>query len=250
MWKVFLLLFAVDVGFAPTSVFAGFISNWNAPSGVLPNQIATPWTLFEDATPELPVLSGGVLTLSTTPDAERMIYSHSGSTVDMSGNFYIEARLKRVSGSTSSPNRAPISIGFTTTGSFGNILFIGNDEVFFINSGDVKGPTASVQTDDAFHTYRIEVSSIGGITLLRDNMAILSASTINNVGLNGSVPIVFWGDGTLLAQGVSEWQSFEHNVLAAPAAIPEPSSLALLGFGALSMLGYRVRTRRRTEMLE
>src|SRR5687767_345837 len=46
------------------AVQAGFVSEWNAGSGLRPDQISPPWTLTDTATPEDPVLSAGVLTLS------------------------------------------------------------------------------------------------------------------------------------------------------------------------------------------
>ncbi len=44
---------------------ADSIVSWDGSGGLLPDQSSPAWTLFDDATPEDPVLSGGILTLST-----------------------------------------------------------------------------------------------------------------------------------------------------------------------------------------
>lgn len=161
-----------------------------------------------------------------------MYYAQAGEMVDTSGSFVIEARLRYVSGATDHPDRTGSSIGFVTAPNIGNALFIHDDEVFF-NSGNMdKGPSALVDTNDAFHTYRIEVSADGSLALYYDSLPILTAATFFSEPFNGPTQGVMWGDGTFLASATSEWSSFSHNAL----AVPLPASAWLFG-SAVAALG-------------
>lgn len=226
----------------PPRAGAGFTSSWEASSGLLPTQIGQPWTLVDTASPEDPVLGSQFLTISTSQDAENMFYIQSGSTVDTSGPFFMEARVRFASGSSATPSRAPISISFTTTPNVGNALFIGHDEVFF-NTGDgnTKGPSASVDTDGAFHTYRIDVSATGALSLRYDGTLVLTGQTFTSAAFNGSTQRILWGEGSSFATGTSEWASFTHNALAAEfPAVPQPSSLFLFAVGVVGVVcGHR-----------
>jgi hypothetical protein len=216
---------------------AAFVSTWDGSSGLLPSQLDPPWTLTDTASPENPVLSGGVLTISTSAIAENMSYLQSGGLVDTSGDFYMEARVRRVSGTSTSSNRAPIAIGWTTTPNTGNYLFIGSDEIFLNAPGDVKGAAVSVDTDNVFHTYRIEVSTGGAFKVFYDSVQVLTGVSHVDAGVFGPTPRIFWGEASLLATGTSEWTRFEHNAL----SVPEPASIFLAASGAMLIGAYRSR---------
>lgn len=49
-----------------------YTSAWEASSGQLPDSICPPWRLTDNANPENPQLSGGVLTISTSDTMEFM----------------------------------------------------------------------------------------------------------------------------------------------------------------------------------
>jgi hypothetical protein len=122
----------------------------------------------------------------------------------------IEARMRFVSGSSSTPAREPFQIYFTTAPSIGAALHIGPDRISLQTSNTTLGLPAIVDTDGAFHDYRIEVTG-GAITGYQDNVQLLTGSTYNNPAGNGAVQRVGFGNGSILSQGVSEWQSFSHN---------------------------------------
>ncbi len=92
----------------------------------------------------------------------------------------IEARVKLGSGSTSAATRAPIVVAATTSPNVGSALWIGEDEIFINNADFVKGPTANVDTDDAFHTYRIEVTG-ASVDVFYDGALTLTGSTFTSV---------------------------------------------------------------------
>lgn len=228
------------------------ISLWQASSGLLPDQIAPPYTLQNSANPETPNLAGSVLTISTNSDLENMTYIQSGALIDMPTSFFVEVRVRFVSGSTSASNREPISIGFTTLPSIGQGLFIGPDLIFIINGSPLdnpRGASAVVDTDDVFHTYRMEADGISAGSAVRvfyDGALTLTGTTYEHPTDHGDTPRVYWGEGSSLANGTSEWQSAEHNALAAVAvAAPEPTTCALLATG-LAPLTLAVSRRRRS----
>jgi hypothetical protein len=212
---------------ATSSVMGAIQSSWHASSGALPTDVSPAWTLIDNASPEDPKLEPLVapefLTLSTSGELENMWYALEPPAVDLSGSFYIEAVVRFVSGTSSHLARAPILIGFTTAPDVGNILFIGPDKVFFNSANFTIGASASVDTDGAFHTYRIEVTSTGSISLHYDGDPLLIWHTVSDFDLNGSQVRVRWGEGSLLAQGTSQWKSF------VVADLPEPSMLLVFG---------------------
>lgn len=216
--SVFVILFVSQ------NACAGPLVSWQASSGNTPDQIANAWTLVDTANPEMPVLVNGVLTLSTSQQAESMYYDQRAPLLDTSSPFFIETRVRYVSGSTELPSRAPITILFTTARNVGNALFIEHDRVFFNTQNITAGPKVSVDTNDVFHTYRINYDGSGGLTLLYDGRTILTGSTFNSALFNGETPRILWGEFSGAAYGVSEWQYFAHN---AAIAVPEPSSIAM-----------------------
>jgi hypothetical protein len=128
------------------------LSNGLNAAGLFPNPISPPYTLFDEASPENPALAGGILTLSTSTNSERMFYVQLEPIVDTSGPFFIEARLRFVSGSSSHPSRGPISIVLTTAPNVGTSLQIDQDRVFFNTCGrkqDTQLKTSTASRDRA-----------------------------------------------------------------------------------------------------
>lgn len=192
--------------------WADTVSNWNAASGLTPEQIFPPYSLSNNAVPEVPVLAGEVLTISTSAEDENMFYVQRAPAVVTSAEFFIEAQVKFVSGSTSSASRAPVFIAATTAPGTGGVLFIGEDEVFFASAG-ARGPVAKVDTDDSAHTYRLEFDATGTISLFYDGAQLLTGATYSSMPDHGSTERILWGEGSSLATGTSEWQSFRHDAV-------------------------------------
>jgi hypothetical protein len=220
------------------AIAANFVFDWQASSGLTPDQMNPSWSLGDTASPEAPQLINNVLRLSTSANSESMYYIQASSTVDTSSAFFIETRLRFASGSTSYPTaRAPIAIALTTAPNIGNALFIDQDQVYFLTGNLSSGPKVRVDTDDNFHTYRIQYDGAGGLSLLYDDQPILSGSTFSSSAANGSQQRILWGEGSIYTHGVSEWAYFRHNALkpsvipAQPTSVPEPTSL--LGLAAI-----------------
>lgn len=214
---------------------------WQGSSGLLPDQIVPPFSGF-DSSPNDPSLVGGVLTLETNSDSELMGYSMTGQSLNIPVNPKIEFSMRMVSQSSSFPLiRTGAAVSISTQNSVGNIVYFGIDEVFFLTTGGLRGPEAVIDTDASFHNYRIELGGLGSgdsISLFQDDSFILSHVLFTDAGNFGNEPRVFFGNNTTAAHGISEWTLFQHNA----AAVPEPSSLMMLGIGMATL----VRRRRRS----
>ncbi len=190
------------------------LDEWSASTGLPPDQKCPPYTLTDTAQPEDPTLfaspSPAKLTLSTDSNEENLFYIQTGPYINFSASTFIEARLRFVSGSSSLANFTAAGIFFTTAPDVGNILWIGQDEIFLWSAIGIRGQTASVDTDGAFHTYRIEIETNGSVTVLQDGDPVLTGSTFNAPNFVDA-PAIDWGDGTGSASGVSEWEFVRHN---------------------------------------
>jgi PEP-CTERM motif len=210
---------------------AGFISDWEASSGQLPEQISPPYAITSNGN-AMHALSNGSLTISTVANSDQFYYTQSGPTIDTSKAFYIEATVRFVSGQTSDVSRAPIDIGFTTAAGVGIDLWIAQGKVFFDTGQLVAGPSVSVDTSAAFHTYRLDYDGNGGVSLEYDGTQILTGHTYASLNDFGSTERIVWGDGSVFASGTSQWQSFVQDALVMPAStVPEPSSCLLVAIG-------------------
>ena len=199
---------------------------WDASSNLFPNQITPPWTLFDAATPENPVLSGGALTLATS-GLETLLYRMTGSQLSVPAILDITFTLRFVSGSAG-VTRGASGVGFYPAPNVGNNLWFETDTIFLNGPGDVRGPSVALDTDGAFHDYEIQI--IGGtvgstINVFQDTILVLSGALIAQSSADADIN---WGCLTESASGSAQWKSFSHN-----AAVPEPGTCGLLTGGLL-----------------
>lgn len=212
-----LLTLVVTSALVTASSLPAATNTWSGASGVLPDQFVTPltWTLFDTDPSHSPVLSGDTLTLANSASTI-LGYRQSGTRLSVPSHLVIEATMRFVSGTSDHPARAPAGITFYVASGLANHLFIDRDTIFLNSATYVRGVGASVDTDDAFHTYRIEVdgtTSGSSVNVYYDGALTLSGS-IYDEGLEWG-PEISWGCLSPAAQGSSEWRSFSHN-----AAVP------------------------------
>ena len=93
---------------------APFVSDWNATTGLLPDDASPAWTLFDGAEPEQPSLADGVLTIETSDDLENIYYIQTEPLLDVTLPFVLETRMRFASGSSTAATRATGFIAFTT----------------------------------------------------------------------------------------------------------------------------------------
>ena len=206
---------------------------WNGASGLLPSEVSPPFSLVDTASPEQPTLSGGVLTLSGNLIAETMYYIVSGDSIDLPDHLVVDFRMRFVSGNTSEPYRAPAGVAITTANGVGVSLWIDRDEAFLLSGFQTVGDrSTSIDTDAAFHDYRIVITGRdagSGVSVWYDGMPLLTGQTFASTAANGTVPRVLFGEFSIQAAGVTEWQSFSVS------AVPEAGSGVLAGIGVLAL---------------
>lgn len=195
--------------------------SWDASSDLTPDQAG--FTLYNASSPETPVLNDSVLTISNNSNSERMYYGNKEPSTELEFPDVFEAsfRMKYVSGSSSHTGRAPAGVFVTTAPLTGSILYIENDTIFLSESMTSRGPSATVDTNDAFHDYLLRIHNTT-VTVYQDGNLVLSGNTIVSAGENGPTARVLFGEVSELSTGTSEWMSFSHN-----AAIPEPMTAAM-----------------------
>lgn len=220
------------------------VTLWEASSGLLPDQVDPAWSLTDSAPAADPVLSAGVLTLATGAQSQNMFYSMNGSDLDFSatGGYWLEGTMKFVSGSQAAGwNRAPAVMLMRFDNQNMAVLEIRQDSIFIRNGDNSIGAiNNSVDTDGAFHTYRMEITgkSVGSVVNVYQNgLLVLSDNSVYSAAGAGSVA---FGESSILATGTSQWTSFSHN--AAAIAVPEPATGTTLLTGCLALA---VRRRRR-----
>ena len=176
---------------------------WTASSGVSPLNVNPRWHLSGYPVLGTPVLEADAVRLRGT-NGYLVFYQGDGGSqheLDIPTNLVVEARVRVVSGTA--------TIYFVTELGVENWLSIGADEIF-VNAGarTSRGATANVDTDGAFHNYRIEVN---GVTT-GSTFKVFYDGTLTLTGAlyfedEGQFPEIFWGS---YPSGETLWQSFRH----------------------------------------
>ncbi len=191
------------------------IFHWEAASGLTPDQLEHGPELFLSGNVPAPALADDALTITTTANAENVFYLQAEPLVETDRPFTFEFEMRLVSGASSADARGPVSIFITFEDAWGMLLSIDVDAVFFSSAPGVRGEVANVDTDEAAHTYRLQHDGARNLTLFYDGDEILSAAAYQSQADHGTLDRFGWGEGTLLAYGVSEWYSVHHDALGA-----------------------------------
>ena len=210
------LLVALAALVGPVGAQTPTESVWEASSGLLPTQVCPAWTLTDTSASD-PVLAPTGLTISDAT-GEDLFYVQTDAldVVPVPDPIVVEARMRFISGASSGSNRAPANIVVTTAANTGTLLGIGPDEIFLTGVGDVRSQTANVDTDGATHTYRIEVTGAGAVTVFYDGTATLAGTISMSADAFGPVRRIIWGEGSHIASGSHVWESVAHNLATCP----------------------------------
>lgn len=215
------------------------VTVWDGASGQLPNQVDPGWTLVDTA-PTNPSFANGVLTIQTAGSFSGLQYYRmdgAAFAAPATGPYWLEADMRFVSGSqTSGWWRSPGVMGIRFDNGRLAILEIRRDFIYIRNGDNSVGASnANVDTDDAFHTYRMEVSGTASgsmVNVWQDGVLVLSDNAVYNAGGTAGV---FFGEGSQLALGVTEWKRVSHNMAAVATPVPEPSVPAMFAAGLLAV---------------
>lgn len=123
-----------------------------------------------------------------------------------------------------------MGIQYVTAPNVTNFLWIDQDLIFLNAAGDVRGATAIVDTDGSFHDYRIEVlgTTAGSVVNVYYDGAAVPVLAGSLFSSTATTTEISWGVLSPSVSGTSEWRFVGHN-----AAVPEPSTLLLVGSGLL-----------------
>lgn len=193
---------------------------WDAGLDLLPNEQSPVWTWEGPTSGEAATITSAVMTIrSASKVSDVAAFSQTAGNLSVPTNLWIEGRTRWVSGTDAHPSRSHVSIHVTTTPNVGNSLWISQDSICILTNLGAVGASAAVDTDDAMHTYRIEVQGTNAgspFQVYYDGTLKLSGTLFSNASLHGAVPRVFWGDGTITEGGVSEWEYLAHNASTTP----------------------------------
>ena len=189
-------------------------STWAGSSQKFPNQVCPRWTQTDESATNNPQFGGDSLILATSNNDDNLYYSQSMPLFAPQDSLDVEFQLRVASQSSVTSTRTGVAVQFVTQPQFGNVLFIGSDEIFLWSSFDVRGLTANVDTDQSAHIYRIVVSAGGAIRVYQDNSIVLTGSTFSFGNYWGDILGLYWGDLSGSAQSVQNWVYFKHNAYA------------------------------------
>ena len=222
----------------------GEISYWSASSGLRPDQTTPYWALNYTVPVTMPTVAGDVMTLTTGAKSSREFFTFGPGGILMPDALTIEFSARFVSSVADQNTFSPLSVYFCIGNGLGSAFYLGADDAWLAAPNLSRGVAATVDTDNALHTYRIELSgsTIGStINVYYDNAAspLLTSTVVHDVAVYGNSPQIGFGDSSTKDSGVSEWGFLWHNASCIPInAVPEPTTAALLIAGAL-VLGRR-----------
>lgn len=198
----------------------------------LPTASTPAWSVAGQTGSASQSASGGILTVTGTTGTDTLVNRIWGGTglewdPDATGST-LELRLKVDSVASGSSYAGSIGI---RTGANIWLFSFGTSQLVEVTAGQ----SASVVTDDAFHTYRMTIAGTAGpLNVYVDgNTTPLASFT----GVANSVNLLDFGDNLDSEAGVVQWDYIQwtNDGVFAPVAVPEPAALSLLVLGALAI---------------
>src|SRR5690606_12717507 len=100
---------------------------WEASSGLFPDQVDCRFQLFNSSDPEAPELAGGILTVGNDQHDELMVYQMTGDAISVPAVSVVAWRARFVSGGSLTPSkRTGMTLAVTTAPEVGLLVCIGD----------------------------------------------------------------------------------------------------------------------------
>lgn len=185
--------------------------------------------------------------LIDTVQNRRLSYFESAGPLDIPNNLTIEFNTRVWWRNACYDTVSPAAVYFGLGGGLGSVLYLGKDDVWLSGGNGTRGAGTAVDTDDEFHTYRIEVSGItlgSAINVYYDDAVnpLFTGAVIYDPAQNGNRARIGFGDITREDSGVTKWDYLWHNATHAPVdVVPEPTTAALLVASGVLLLTRRNR---------
>ena len=200
---------------------APFNASYDAQSGAAPDAACPAWLSTDTDANHDPVVSGGLLTLTTGPGDYQTVmqFAQHAPDIEIPAALAVEARLRFVSGQSIGANRSAVVISLEVLPFRKAVLIVSDDRLWLQVDDGTPGPAVVLDTNGALHTYRIDVLNYDRVQVFYDGAMVLDGFTfLDNLGALGFQRVT-WGDPTVEAFGTSEWAYFRHN--AGTTACPE-----------------------------
>lgn len=221
------------------------IEYWSASAGLRPDQASTNWTYHGESLSVRPTFYQDVMLINSTLN-QRVSYFESAGCLDIPNNLTIEFKSRFWERNACADTVSPAAVYFGLGGGLGSVLYLGHDDVWLSGGNNTRGVgVTSVDTDNTFHTYRIELSGLtlgSAINVYYDNSInpLFTGSVFYDLALNGNEERIGFGDITQEDSGVSKWDYLWHNATCVPLdVVPEPTTAALLIAGGTMLLARR-----------
>lgn len=241
---------ALLVTLAAAPARAGFLVTYDPGLGTLPQ--AQSFVLVETGSlSPPPSISGGTLNQGLTAFAGEQYWQRGDMAFNFDSGFTIEGTL-RVLSSTYNPNangpgsqrsgyylEAVDELGrrFTVGIDSGGVTVNTDSSLMTLNGI----PRVPFDTTDGFHNYRVVVAA--GVGSLFIDGTFFGVTPVGPVVDPTLANRVLFGDQTTAANSQAQLSFFQYGAHTV-AAVPEPSTFALLGVAAASFTGYLRRRRR------
>ena len=179
----------------------------------IPASTCPTWTLFDNGLGAHPYMSGETLVIpNTSVDSEYFFFEQGPVQLSQPSTLVVESRMRRLSGSSSVNYRDAAGVSVMCATDTVNELYIGADEIFLLSDPTTKGPSALVDTDNQYHTYRIIVNPNRAIDVFYDGVLTLTGNMF--YWSAGPGPRIGFGDISRFSGGESHWLYLQHNAYA------------------------------------
>ena len=182
-------------------------------------------------------VAGGVYSSGLSDSSKYTFWFDPSQTLNATtGIVEISTRLKVVS-STSTTDRAGVSMAMTDDDNNYTEIYLGTGEVFINGAGRLRSAAYTMNTTDDFHDYLVRVQG-DDVSVYVDGVLRLSANSFDASTVSAPT-LANWavlGDITSSAAGAYEMQSFA-------VAVPEPTGVALVAVAGMAVAPRRRRRR-------